>query len=97
MNEAKNYTIRVLNDQYVVKSDETQEHIDASAHMVNQLINEILEHNKHIDHKKVAILAALRIASSALHAQEELGLVRNKEQDMIMMLEQQLCQLDVKV
>ncbi len=95
MNEAKNYTIRVLNDQYVIKSDESQEHIDASAHLVNELIHEIVEHNKHIDHKKAAVLVALRIASRAVHMQEELKSVRCKEQGIIAALEKQLCALEV--
>ncbi|MEX0849734.1 MAG: cell division protein ZapA [Candidatus Dependentiae bacterium] len=91
MNETKSYKIQVLNDQYVVKSDENQGHIDAAADLLNSLIQEIVKHNKHIDHKKAAILAGLRIASRTVHLQDELDELKCKEQEIIVALENRLC------
>jgi cell division protein ZapA (FtsZ GTPase activity inhibitor) len=95
MNEAKSYKIQVLNDQYVVKSDENQKHIDAAADLLNSLILEIVKHNKHIDHKKAAILAGLRIASQAVHLQDELDGLKCKEQEIIVALENRLSALEL--
>ena len=79
MNEAKSYIIRILNDQYTLSSDEPQEHINKSSELVNLFIREVLDHNKHMEHKKVAILAALRMASHILQLESQLDVLRKRE------------------
>lgn len=90
MNEAKNYTIQVLNDQYVIKTDEAQEQVDEAAQLVNALMYEIVEKNKYIDHKKAAVLAALRVASQLVDLQTHQASVQRREQELADMIQKQL-------
>lgn len=83
MNEAKNYIIRILNDQYTLSSDESQEHINKSSELVNLFIREIVDRNKQMEHKKVAVLAALRMASHILKLESQLNDLQSKELAMI--------------
>ena len=83
MNEAKNYTIRVLNDQYVIQSDECEELVRRAVQLVDTCMLEILEKSKHIDQKKAAVLAALRLASQLVHKETQLDDVHHKEQELI--------------
>lgn len=97
MNEAKNYVIRILNDQYTIHSDESQDHIDKSSELVNLFVREILNDNKHIEHKKAAVLAALRMASHILDLKAQLEAVTCSERSMIdslTMLHEQLSEFD---
>lgn len=79
MNEAKNYIVRILNDQYTLSSDESQEHINESSELVNLFIREIVDRNKQMEHKKVAVLAALRMASRILQLESQLNELKSKE------------------
>lgn len=79
MNEAKNYIIRILNDQYTLTSDESQEHINKSSELVNLFVREIVDRNKQMEHKKVAVLAALRMASHIIQLESQLNDLKNKE------------------
>ncbi len=83
MSEAKNYTIRVLNDQYVIQSDEHEELVHRAVQLVDTCMLEILEKSKHIDQKKAAVLAALRLASQLVHKETQLDDVHHKEQELI--------------
>ena len=83
MNEAKNYIIRILNDQYTLSSDESQEHINKSAELVNRFMREIVDRNKQMEHKKVAVLAALRMASQILHLEAQLNELKSNELAMV--------------
>lgn len=79
MNEAKNYIVRILNDQYTLCSDESEEHITQSSDLVNLFIRDIIDRNKQMEHKKVAVLAALRMASRLLQMEAELYEAKKKE------------------
>ena len=83
MNEAKSYILRILNDQYTINSDESQEHIDKSSELVNSFMREIVDYNKNMEHKKVAVLAALRMASHILQLKSQLGESKSKELDIM--------------
>jgi cell division protein ZapA (FtsZ GTPase activity inhibitor) len=79
MNEAKNYIIRILNDQYTLSSDESQEHINKTSELVNRFIRDIVDRNKQMEHKKVAVLASLRMASHIIQLESQLNDLQNKE------------------
>lgn len=83
MNEAKSYTIRVFNDQYVIQSDEPDEFVYSAAQRLDKLMHEIAEKNKNIDQKKVAILAALRLANQLVHMEHQHNDALQKEQELI--------------
>lgn len=87
MNEAKTYTIRILNDEYVIQSDEQKEVIDRASFLVNTFMQEILSKSKHIDQKKVAVLTALRLAGQLIHLESQIDDARVKEQELVVSIE----------
>jgi cell division protein ZapA (FtsZ GTPase activity inhibitor) len=87
MNEAKNYTIRIFNDQYIIQSDEPDELVHSATQKVDALIHEITDKNKNIDPKKVAVLAALRLASQLVHMEYLCDDIRRKEQELIVIVD----------
>jgi cell division protein ZapA (FtsZ GTPase activity inhibitor) len=95
MNEARNYIIRILNDQYTLCSDESEDHINKSSELVNLFIREIVDRNKQMEHKKVAVLAALRMASYILHLESQVNESKSKELAMIASLNSMDKQLSV--
>jgi cell division protein ZapA (FtsZ GTPase activity inhibitor) len=80
MNEARNYIVRILNDQYTLCSDESEELIVQSSDLVNLFIREIIDRNKQMEHKKVAVLAALRMASRIVQLESQLHEAKNREE-----------------
>ena len=71
--EKKKYTMTIFGDQYVLVSDEAQEHVMKITMFVDSLMQEIAQATKLSDAKKVAVLAALQIADKfiALEAEAE--------------------------
>jgi cell division protein ZapA (FtsZ GTPase activity inhibitor) len=91
MNEAKNYTIEILGDQYTIVSDEVEEHIAQTAAYVNRLLQEILSHDASVDHKKAVVLTALRITSNLIHLEHEAQMVQSKGEQLVRTLDNHLC------
>ncbi len=71
MYEKKRYTVRILGDDYTIVSDETDNHVMASAKQVDELMADIIGKVPSASTQKVAVLAALRIASDLLHAHKQ--------------------------
>ena len=55
--------VRILDHEYLVKSDEDEEQVHRIADYVNDKLIEAKDHTKGLSEKKTAILAALNIAS----------------------------------
>lgn len=70
MNEAKSYKVCILDDQYALLSDESEDRVQALARQVDKAMREIAIIASGASHKKVAVLAALQFASK-LRALEE--------------------------
>ena len=64
--EKKKYTVTILDDSYVLVSDEAQEHIMSVAAFVDSLMRNIAESSQLSDTKKIAVLASLQIADKLL-------------------------------
>lgn len=71
MNEAKRYTVTIFGETYTVVSDESESHIIETAKMVDSSMHEIAHISGSVDTKKIAVFAALRIASMAAHATQQ--------------------------
>lgn len=69
MYEKKRYIVRILGDDYTIISDEPDNHVMASAKQVDDLMADIITKVPSASIQKVAVLAALRIASDLLHTQ----------------------------
>lgn len=63
MSNVKQYKVTIFGDHYSLMSDESDESILKAASMVDAMMKEIADKSKIQDGKKVAVLAALRVAS----------------------------------
>jgi cell division protein ZapA (FtsZ GTPase activity inhibitor) len=63
MYEKKRYIVHILGEDYTIVSDETDNHVMASAKHVNDLMADIIGKVPSASLQKVAVLTALRIAS----------------------------------
>lgn len=77
--QTKSCKVTIFGDEYTLVSNESEAHIIESAKLINTFMQEIASKSKSSDAKRVAVLAALRIASQVLQmeAQQE-----QKEQHM---------------
>ena len=72
MNEAKQYTIRILDDEYSIVSDESADQVFEVAQLVDNLAQEIACKAPNADYKKILTLVALRFARDWYSAQKHL-------------------------
>ncbi len=63
------YTVHILGEPYTVITDEAELHVNASAEMVDRIMQEITARASGIDTQRIAVLGALRLASDCLKAQ----------------------------
>lgn len=64
--EAKSLKLRIFDKEYTIVSDESEERVKQTAYLVDSLMREIVEHAKKLPEERVAVLAALRLASQLL-------------------------------
>ena len=55
--------VRILDQEYLIKSDESEEQVQEIAQFVNDKLREIRDHTDSFSEKKAALLAAFHIAS----------------------------------
>jgi len=67
--ELKKYRARVFGDTYSIVSDEKEALILESVKIVDGIMREIAEASQVVDHKKIAVLAALKIAARSLNVE----------------------------
>lgn len=65
------YTVRILNDEYALRSDESAEHIQHVARIVDAIMQEIVGNGSGMEVKKQAVLAALSLASKVVHLENQ--------------------------
>jgi len=63
MNLVKKIKVRILDHEYLLKSEENIEQVNEIAKYVNEKLKEIKDNTADLTEKKTAILAALNIAS----------------------------------
>lgn len=76
----KKYKVSIFGESYFLVSDESEEHLVAAAHFVDNCMREIAQKSQIADSKRIAVLVALQLASKALSTRET--------------IEQQQCQSD---
>ena len=63
--------VRILDQEYLIKSNASEEHVEEVAQFVNEKFREIKESATGLSEKKTAILAAFNIASEFFQLLEE--------------------------
>ena len=67
----KQIKVKIYDQEYVIKSDESEEQLNRIAAYVNDKLREIQDNTKGLSEKKMAILVALNIASEYFQAVKE--------------------------
>ena len=83
--------VKILDNEYVLKSDEDVEQVYRIAEYVNDKLKEVKENIEGLSDKKTAILVALNIASDYFQLkkerEEELGHISRKTETLIQNIE----------
>lgn len=95
MNEKKNYKVHIFGDQYFLVSDDSEVLVEKAAKMVDMLMKEIDQHSVTLDPKKVAVLAALRMANSLLTSEHIYNEEQKKKIALIEYINQELSAVNV--
>lgn len=66
MDKAKSLKLRIFDKEYTIVSDESEEQVKKTAYLVDSLMREIVGHAKKLPEERIAVLAALRLASKLL-------------------------------
>lgn len=76
-------TVEIYNKSYTIIGNESENHVRLVASLVDQKMNEIHEHNSHLDSTKLAVLTAVNTMNDYLKLKEDyaklLGSSRRKE------------------
>ena len=63
--------VKILDHEYLIKSEESEEQVRRIAEYVNNKLLEVMTHTRGLSEKKTTILAALDIASDYFQLQKE--------------------------
>ena len=94
-NEKKSYRVQIFGDEYTVISDEPENQVIQAATLIDSLMHEIIQNAQLTDPKKIAVLAALRVASKLLDCEQSLATDNNKKVALVEYIEQELLALEV--
>lgn len=76
-------TVEIYNKTYTIIGNESESHVKLVASLVDQKMNEIHNHNSHLDSTKLAVLTAVNTMNDYLKLKEDyaklLGSIRRKE------------------
>ena len=70
--EVKKYKARIGNDIYILVSDEQETTISYAVQTVDSILQDIAAKAPEMDEKKIAVLAALQIATKLFHVEKTL-------------------------
>jgi len=87
-NAEKNYKIQIFGDQYTLVSDEDEGCLIQSAKLIDELMQTISRDYRITDPKKIAVLAALRIAYKSIILEGELDCDNQKMAVLINLIDQ---------
>lgn len=82
--EKNKITVEIYNKTYTIIGTESKRHVELVASLVDQKMNDIHRHNKHLDSSKLAVLTAVNTMNDYLKLKEDyaalLGSIHRKEE-----------------
>jgi len=84
----KKFTLDIFDSQYSIISDENDDNLLKAAQLVDSLMREIFDQSKITDAKKVAVLAALRIANNLINVEITLEKYNEEQQKLASLIEE---------
>ena len=86
----KTVTVRILDRDYAIRSDDGEEQVRKVADLVNERFEQIRIHAEGMTEKKIAILAAFDIAGDYLQLAKEYEALRAEVQSRLKALNDQI-------
>lgn len=68
--KVKNFKVSILDEDYFLLSDESEEHIKNAALLVDNYLRQVAEKSPDTNLKHIAVLVALRLASNSIKTQD---------------------------
>lgn len=93
MDKAKSLKLRIFDKEYTIVSDESEERVKQTAYLVDSIMREIVEHAKKLPEERIAVLAALRLASKLLTIESNKEQEKLKQQSLSLLLDRELAAL----
>ena len=85
--EKKKIKIEIFNEQYSLVSDEDESILLRASQIIDTLMKEIADKSSLKDEKKIAVLAALRIASKLVNAEKSLQCYESRQKELAEMID----------
>jgi len=89
-NTIKSYQLEIFGNNYTLLSDESEQHVIKSAQLVDTYMNEIAEKVPIENHQRIAVLAAIRLASILLYKEVELDGYKLEIEKMVQLISRQI-------
>lgn len=93
IHDMKKYQINVFEESFTIVSDDSEELVMDTVSYVNCLMKEISQKSAILDPKKIAILAALKIAGKMLKLESELDKTKKDEDHLLNLIEKEFSSL----
>lgn len=87
--EKKKYKVNIFGDQYMLVSDQSQEHVMKVASTVDALMNDIAQATNLSDGKRVAVLAALQVADRVATLEDDAQNEKERQEALVELIEQE--------
>ncbi len=87
------YKVLIHEDEYQLVSDEAETHVLKAAERVNEIMKKLASGAEAVNKRKVAVMAAIQLASELLHMQEDRAKREQQEKDLASLVEQSIASL----
>ncbi len=87
--EKKKFKVNIFGDQYMLVSDQSQEYVMKVALTVDILMRDIAQNAQVSDGKRVAVLAALKVADQFAMLELETAHKKERQEALVALIEQE--------
>ena len=86
----KKYNVSVFGENYILLSDEPEDHVFSAAALVDKAMRDIAKKIQIIQPNKVAVLVAIQLASELINKRKDLDSVNNIGMQLLEQIDRQI-------
>jgi len=90
MESINKYTISLFGESYTIVSDENEEHLLATSDRLDQMMKDVSRESGITDYRRVAVLAALQLASNVQKLEQQIEDYDSKGQQLVEHIEREM-------
>ncbi len=90
MNDINKYTVSLFGESYTIVSDENEEHLVETSQRVDQMMQDVSRESGITDYRRVAVLAALQLASNVQKLEQQIDDYDSKGQQLVEHIEREM-------